>query len=378
MTNCVIYVYKLDDPAAAPREIVGHAGAVLALAFLPDGKTLVSGGGRDGEWGEVKAWDFATGRQLGEFRGHRLWVEALAVSPDGRTVASGSWANGRPGELRVWDVGGLRPLATAAVPAELGSVTAGAVGPDGRLLVLGGSSKGVAVWDMTDPAKPTPKAILSGHSGAVTSVSFSRAGDRFVTADTSGTVTVWDAATLKPVVSFRAADHAVSRAKFTPDGRSVVTGSNGEPRPTPGELRVWDAASGKETGRFPDLPRGVLDFVFLDGGRLLLTTHASDDVPTPARLLAWDFEGRRPAPLPVPAGTTIHARSLDLSPDGSLLAVGATDGPVRVFDVATWREVVAAPDLRKPARRVAFAPDGRALAVAGDDTAAVVIRVPTK
>ena len=39
--------------------LAAHEGAVTALAFTPDGKTLVSGGGS-----AVHFWDVATGRGL--------------------------------------------------------------------------------------------------------------------------------------------------------------------------------------------------------------------------------------------------------------------------------------------------------------------------
>jgi WD40 repeat protein len=377
MTNCVIYAYRLDDPAAAPREIKGHAGAVLALAFLKDGQTLVSGGGRDGEWGEVKVWDYATGRQLGEFRGHRMWVEALAASRDGTRVVSGAWANGRPGELRMWDVAGLRPVATVRMPGEKSYIAAGATSPDGRLLVLGGwDSKGLAAWDMTDPAKPQLREQLPAHKGGLRSVHFSTDGSRFVTSDEAGFVRVWDAATLKMKHEFKASGQGVYRAKFTPDGRSIVTVTGNWQQRARGEIRVWDADTGKETGRFPDQNREVWDVVFLDAGRVMVTAQAVEDKPDEAHLKVWDFATKRVLKTPLPANAFSQARSLAVSPDGKFVALGSGAGPVKVFDATSWQEVLNVADLQNVCFRVAFAPDGGSVAVASGDSAAVVIRVP--
>jgi WD40 repeat protein len=66
----------------------------LALAFSPDGQSLVSGHGNHG----VVLWDVATGMRLRTLRGHTDEVRGVAFSPDGNTLAT----SGTDGILRLW------------------------------------------------------------------------------------------------------------------------------------------------------------------------------------------------------------------------------------------------------------------------------------
>ena len=69
---------------------------VYSVAFSPDGKTALTGGGGDEEidddfflHNELKLWDLATGRGIRELKGHLKEIKSVAFSPDGKTALSG-------------------------------------------------------------------------------------------------------------------------------------------------------------------------------------------------------------------------------------------------------------------------------------------------
>ncbi|MDB5309062.1 MAG: hypothetical protein JWO38_3264 [Gemmataceae bacterium] len=244
--------------------------------------------------------------------------------------------------------------------------------------MLGGWGQTLTAWDMTDPAKPVLKKALNGHAAGLRSVAFDAAGKRFVTSDEGGIVKVWDAATLSPVVSFKASASGVYRAKFTPDGIGIVTVTGNWQARARGEIRVWDPGTGAETetGRFPDQNREVWDVAFLDGGKLMVTAQAIAGNPDDAHLKVWDFATKRVIRTPLASGAFNSARSLAASADGKYLALGSGIGPVKVFDATSWEEVLNLPNLANVAFRVNFTPDGKTLTVASGDGTANVVRVP--
>jgi WD40 repeat protein len=87
----------LWDPAdyREPPVWPAHVGAVLGVAFTPDGQTLLTGGAD----GLVKIWDPA-GRLQHIFDWKVGEVATVAFSPDGLTAAAGGYET-----ILVWDVG---------------------------------------------------------------------------------------------------------------------------------------------------------------------------------------------------------------------------------------------------------------------------------
>src|SRR5947208_1573285 len=106
----------------------GHSDPVYAIAWSPDGKTLVTGGFDN----SVRLWDAATRKEIKRFDGHSGLVLAVAPAPDGKRLLSGSLDK----TAKVWQVPGGGPRQElAGHPAVVHAL---AIRPDGTEAVAGG------------------------------------------------------------------------------------------------------------------------------------------------------------------------------------------------------------------------------------------------
>jgi WD40 repeat protein len=116
----------------------GHRGEVYAVAFSPDGRTLVSGG----QDGTIRFWDPATGQELAKLAAHKNCVNQLAFTPDGQTLASASCDH----TIKLWQPASHELLATLDGHAD--EVHSLAISPDGRRLASGGNDEITLVWNL--------------------------------------------------------------------------------------------------------------------------------------------------------------------------------------------------------------------------------------
>jgi eukaryotic-like serine/threonine-protein kinase len=177
----------------------GHAQAVLTLAWSPDGEHIASGGAD----GTVRIWNATTGHTYVTYQGHSAEVNAVTWSPDGKQIASG----GTDGTVQVWDAATGHTLFTYRGHSGGVNTVAWQRGPQllpghQARIASGGADNTVQVWSFGKAmnTKYGQEMVLQvdilmyrGHSGQVTSVTWSPDGQLIASGSEDGTVQIWQA-----------------------------------------------------------------------------------------------------------------------------------------------------------------------------------------
>jgi WD40 repeat protein len=147
------------------------------MCFTPDGKTLVIGDKED----KIQLWDVVAGKMTAALPGHRGTAQGrgLAFLAGGKELVSCS----SDGYVRIWDMGTrklIRTLAPASPKEESppeGKATAIAVSPDGEQLVVGYHYGSIRVWT-TRTWTASPLIPLDGNrvDNRITALAFAPSG----------------------------------------------------------------------------------------------------------------------------------------------------------------------------------------------------------
>lgn len=246
-----------------------------------------------------------------------------------------------------------KKIVVSLPPAQVRPVRAVAVSPDGKVVAaargnqvhLYDGKKGDHLKTLVDPQLKTAdgKEAKAAHISLVESMAFSPDGKTLATGSFQE-LTLWDAE--KGTVKERVTGFAdrVTAIAYSPDGTKFATA--GGPPAEDGEIKVFGAAGKQEA----DIRNGHSDTVyavaFSPDGKLLATGAADKFVKVfelPSGKLAKSFEGH-----------THHVMGVGWTPDGKKVASCAADNFVKVWDYEKGEKLRDMPGHTKQVTALAF------------------------
>lgn len=373
-----------DLPALKERPTLPlHSGAITGLAFSPDG-TLLASTGPDRD---VKLWDLKYGQERARLPRPAATVSFLAFHPGGQVLAAGNL--GQDGLVNLWD------LETSEEIDEIkawGNAWHGAFSQGGRWLATTGHNNETRLWDLI-----SLRQVRARQGGALAFSPVSAGDSTGLATGPANTLELWDVNPAKarqrypdyphpiqcvashpasqtvawglrngtiqllgpgdrPPHTIKDRHDNVDQLLFSPDGRLVA--SRGSDR----RIRVWVVAT--DQLHSPPIPfLDVRGFAFTSDSTALL-------VWTQSNLRRWDLYRNQEITMAV--GPNFRdARSMTLSSDGRLLALGIAgetikalgvpSGAIQLWDLKAGQQKDLLTEQDGEARFLAFRPDGKEL-----------------
>jgi WD40 repeat protein len=349
VASVVVALQGSGEKTAKPDVVFrGHSDAVYAVAFSPDGKSLVTASFDH----TLKLWETATGREVktyGGATGHTKQVISVAFNQDGSMIASGSTDN----TLKVWDVPINAPIRSFK---SSDAVQAVALSPDGLKLAIGGKDGSLHLVAPTD-FKELVK-FQTGHRGAITGVAFSANGLLLASVGLDRMLRFWNVANGQLLATIGAHTAGVNAVAINSNNTAAYTVADD------GFLKFWSlppvppktlpgASPGANAGsRIRALAMTVDNNAFYAGGDDCTVRHFTVAGPKEVRSLTGPSSG---------------VSSVATHPANAFIAAGTLDGKAFLWNNTDAKMVTSWLAHTGAIQSVQVHPQGQQLMTAGAD-----------
>ncbi|WP_334885652.1 nSTAND1 domain-containing NTPase [Nostoc sp.] len=230
------------------------------------------------------------------------------------------------------------------------AVNSVAFSPNGKTIASASDDKSVKLWDA---ATGKPISTFKGHSDRVISVAFSPDSKTIASASDDKSVKLWDAATGKPISTLKGHSDRVYSVAFSPDGKTIASASLDK------SVKLWDAATGKPISTLNGHRDKVSSVTFSPDGKTIASASYDNTVKL------WDAATAKP--ISTLKGHSDAVWGVAFSPDGKTIASASLDKSVKLWDAATAKPISTLNGHSDAVWGVAFSPDGKTIASASRD-----------
>jgi WD40 repeat protein len=247
-------VILADASGKTVATLPGHAEAVRALAFSPDGKWLAAAGGLPGRGGEVRIWDVDKRAEVRVLQGHNDCIYAAAFAPDSNLLATSSYDK----LIKLWDVSAGKEIRT--LKDHIDAVYALAFAPGGKRLLSAAADRTVKVWDTASGER---LFTLSDALDGLNTLALDPTGAKVAAAGLDKSIRIWSLGEKSGamVQSLIAHEDAILKLAWSPDGKFLVSTAADK------TLKMFNAVDLTEVKSFARQPDWVLGLAFAPDGK---------------------------------------------------------------------------------------------------------------
>jgi WD40 repeat protein len=341
-----------------------------------------------------------TGEMTGNVPEHADWVIDVAFSADGTRLVTG----GADGKAMVWNAQSFSNRPVAELLGHNGSISDVQFDPKDSWRITTASSDGTArTWQLA------PHTVLPGSSWWMLDADIGPNGQTVVTAEETGDLRIYELPAGGPIKQWSQVARTyvpggggVASARFTPDGRTVVSArwwgfapwtwawrSDGKPRQleendwsltglaisgdgatvaagdSKNQVIIWNLSNGKVIevlGQETDNDQ-VTDVAYIPHSTVIAAGSTEGTIrlydPAESQLSLRTFGNVGDSPI----------RALNVSPNGTYLASVSEDRKVRIWRISDGKleQTIEGPPSTNA--DLAFSPDGSLVAIAAADAA---------
>ncbi len=373
------------------KELIGHVGHVIGVAFQPQG-TLLASSSFDSI---VKLWDLTTGECIHTLAEHTQLVWSVAFNALGTQLVSTSFDT----LVKLWDV--ETGCCIQTIKAHFRAAIEGLFSPDGQFIISSSQDLTVRIWAAVQSANWQCIKVLQSHQNSVWSIALNSTGTILISSDHDGVLKFWDVESWQCIKTISSIPKACRTIAFHPETDLLVSGGEDSQirlwnfetaeclKVIPahnaaiwnlkfnpqnnllascgmdGELKLWAMNNNYALGDNPRLLQQsanfILTVIFHPDAQLLASGCADNNI------YLWDYCARKLLRTFEKTRCNIII-DLDFHPQGHLIASASHDPAIRIWDVETGKCCQTLSEHADHNWTVAFHPQGDLLASGGNDS----------